>query len=103
AEDGIRDLYVTGVQTVLFRSLPRERRRRRTADLRVTCIAQDARDPRVGVLHVVDRVLLRLLRGERDVDLDRLVRTAVDEVPAREIGRASCRERVESAGVERSG
>ena len=35
------------------------------------------------VLDVVDRVLLRALGGEVDVDLDRLVGAAVDEVPAR--------------------
>jgi hypothetical protein len=36
----------------------------------------------VRVLDVVDRVLLRPLCGEVDVDVDRLVWTAVDEVPA---------------------
>ena len=45
-------------------------------------VAEDARDPRVRVLDVVDRVLLRLLGREVDVDVDRLVGPAVDEVPA---------------------
>ncbi len=50
-----------------------ERRRGRGRGLRAGCVAEDARDPGVGVLDVVDGVLLRLLRGEVDVDLDRLV------------------------------
>ena len=46
-------------------------------------VSQDAGDPGVRVLHVVDGVLLRLLGREVDVDLDRLVVAARDEVPAR--------------------
>ena len=45
-------------------------------------VAEDPGDPRVRVLHVVDGVLGALLRGEVDVDLDRLVGAAVDEEPA---------------------
>ena len=41
-------------------------------------LAEDAADPRVDVLDVVDRVLARPLDGEVDVDLDRLVVAAVD-------------------------
>ena len=48
-------------------------------------VAEDPRDPRVRVLDVVDRVLGRLLGGEVDVDVDRLVGAAVDEVPARRV------------------
>ena len=48
-------------------------------------VAQDRRDARVCVLHVVDRVLLRLLGGEVEIDLDRLVGAAVDEIPARRV------------------
>src|SRR5204863_5574451 len=44
--------------------------------------AQDAGDARVRVLDVVDRVLLRALGRQVDVDVDRLVGAAVDEVPA---------------------
>src|SRR3954469_16998817 len=46
-------------------------------------VAPDPGDTRVRVLDVVDRILLAPLRGEVDVDLDRLVRPAVGEVPAR--------------------
>src|SRR5439155_6780618 len=46
-------------------------------------VAHDPRDPCVRVLDVVDGVLLRLLGREVDVDLDRLVGAAADEVPAR--------------------
>ena len=48
-------------------------------------VSQNAGDPRVRVLDVVDGVLLRPLRGEIDVDVDRLVVTARDEVPARRV------------------
>ena len=51
----------------------------------VASVAQDPGDARVRVLDVVDGVLLRALRGEVDVDLDRLVGPAVDEVPARRV------------------
>src|SRR3954453_10596384 len=54
-------------------------------DGRVARVAEDPRDSRVRVLHVVDGVLLRPLCSEVDVDLDRLVRAPVDEVPARGI------------------
>ena len=47
------------------------------------CVAQDAGDAGVRVLHVEDRVLGRLLGCEVDVDLDRLVVAARDEMPAR--------------------
>src|SRR3954447_12502424 len=65
--------------------LRRKRLRRRSVAARFTCIAQDPRDACVRVLHVVHRVLLRLLRREVDVDLDRLVGAAVDEEPSRRI------------------
>src|SRR6185437_4267100 len=42
-----------------------------------------ARDARVRVLHVVDRVLRRELGGEIHVDVDRLVRAALHEIPPR--------------------
>ena len=45
-------------------------------------VPHDPGDPRVRVLDVVDRVLLRPLGGEVDVELDRLVVPARDEVPA---------------------
>ena len=56
---------------------------RRGGRLRVARVPQDPRDPRVRVLHVVDRILSRLLPRKVDVDLDRLVVAARDEVPAR--------------------
>ena len=66
--------------------LGRERHARRRVDLgSVGRLAEDAGRPRVDVLDVVDGVLARLLRGEVDVDLDRLVVAAVDEEPAREV------------------
>ena len=50
---------------------------RRRPRPRLARVAEDAGDPRVRVLDVVDGVLLRLLGGEVDVDLDRLVGAAV--------------------------
>src|SRR3954451_2397365 len=46
------------------------------------CVAEDPGDPGVRVLDVVHGVLLRPLGGKIDVDVDRLVGAAVDEVPA---------------------
>ena len=78
--DDLRELGEPLDEVALLR---RERRERcPTAGYRAVRVAQDAGDAGVRVLHVVDRVLLRLLRGEVDVDLDRLVVTARDEVPA---------------------
>src|SRR5215211_2200657 len=50
------------------------RRRRRRVHARVACIPEDAGDPRMHVLDVVDGILGRLLARKVDVDLDRLVR-----------------------------
>ena len=60
-----------------------ERAGRRAALLAPAGVAQDRGDPRVRVLHVVDGVLVGLLGRQIEVDVDRLVGTAVDEVPAR--------------------
>src|SRR4029079_9202950 len=65
--------------------LGRERPRGPGVGLARFRVPQDARDPRVRVLHVVDGVLLAPLRGEVDVDLDRLVVSAGQEVPARRV------------------
>src|ERR1700688_21677 len=54
-----------------------ERRGERHVVRRVICVAEDAGDARVRVLHVVHGVLLRALGGEVDVDLHRLVGPAV--------------------------
>src|SRR4029078_8501458 len=54
-------------------------RRIRHTDLRV---AEDPGDARVRGLDVVDAVLLAPLRSEVDIDLDRLVVTAREEIPA---------------------
>src|SRR5262245_8708400 len=62
-------------------------------------VAEDARDSRVRVLDVVDRVLLRLLRGQVDVDVDCLVGTPVDEVPARGVDADLVHEVVEEDDV----
>ena len=66
---------------------------------RVAGVAEDAGDARVRVLHVVDGVLLRLLRREVDVDLDRLVGAAVDEIPARGVDADLVHELVEEDDV----
>ena len=65
----------------------------------VARVAEDPGDPRVRVLHVVDGVLLRLLGREVDVDLDRLVGAAVDEVPARGVDADLVHELVEEDDV----
>src|SRR4051812_12764012 len=54
-------------------------------DGRIARVAKDPGDPGVRVLDVVDGVLLRPLCSEVDVELHRLVRAMVDEVPARGI------------------
>ena len=58
-----------------------------------------AGDARVRVLHVVDGVLLRLLGRQVEVDVDRLVRAAVDEVPARGVDADLVHEVVEEDDV----
>src|ERR671935_2549847 len=62
--------------------LARERPRGRPPNLGLARVPEDPGDARVRVLDVVDRVLLALLGREVDVDLDRLVRSPRDEVPA---------------------
>ena len=62
-------------------------------------VAEDARDARVRVLDVVDGVLLRPLLGEVDVQLDRLVVAAGDEVPARRVHADRVQEVVEERDV----
>src|SRR6266581_6432428 len=57
----------------------------RSVSLFAVRVTQDAGDPRVCVLDVVDGVLLRALGGELDVDVDRLVVSPRDEVPARRV------------------
>ena len=66
--------------------LPLLRRKLVRHGCRVRCfarVADDSGDARVRVLHVVDRIFLRPLRGEVDVDVDRLIVAARDEIPAR--------------------
>src|SRR6266540_858003 len=63
--------------------LDREVARSGSADRRAGRVPEDARNARVRVLDVVDGILLRALRGEVDVDVDRLVGPARDQVPAR--------------------
>ena len=48
-------------------------------------LAEQATGAGVHVLHVVDGVLARLLGGQVDVDLERLVGAALDQVPARRV------------------
>ena len=48
-------------------------------------ITQNARNPGVRVLHVVDGVFLRPLGGEVDVDVDRLVVPARHQIPPRRV------------------
>ena len=61
--------------------LVREPGRRVGRRRRLAGVAEDPGDAGVRVLDVVDRVLLALLGGQVDVDLDRLVAPARDEVP----------------------
>src|SRR2546430_6437408 len=83
AEDGIRDLTVTGVQTcALPIYLWRARRRARPAALRETDRAQGGCIAGLGWSPP----------RQPDASLDRHVRDAADH--RAEIGRASCRERV---------
>ena len=47
--------------------------------------AEDARDPGVRVLHVVDGVVVGLLHGELEVEIERRVRAALKEKEARRV------------------
>src|SRR5690349_22663290 len=84
AEDGIRDLYVTGVQTCAFRSISS---------------ARELRDDGCECIHLLDRydvVADVPARAPALQRLDHLVDGADEDRRAVEqIGRASCRERVE--------
>ena len=62
-------------------------------------VAEDPGDARVRVLDVVDGVLLRPLGREVDVELDRLVVAARDEVPARCVDADRVEELVEEDDV----
>src|SRR5579862_1039794 len=79
--------------------LGRERLRERHGAGRPLGVPEDPGDARVRVLHVVDGVLLRALRGQVDVDLDRLVRAAADEVPPRGVDADLVEEVVEEHDV----
>src|SRR5689334_25216416 len=57
-------------------------RRERLLQARIVEPAQDARDTRVRVLHVVDRVVLALLARQRQVEVERGVVAALDEEEA---------------------
>src|SRR5437870_11409732 len=78
AEDGIRDGHVTGVQTCALPIFPAEN----ALDIRIACGSERAFGPFVDLVE-------RILGGEPPKDAEELV----------EIGRASCRERVEIWGV----
>ena len=68
------------------RARPRRRSRAsRAGDALVGRLAQDARDPRVRVLDVVDRVVLRGRAGELEVDVDRRVVAALEHEEARRV------------------
>ncbi len=54
--------------------------------LRTHALAQNRADPRVCVLHVVHRVVVALLLGELDVEVERLVGGAAQEEVAGRIG-----------------
>src|SRR3954467_12269872 len=79
--------------------LGRERACGLGGDGSVAGVAEDPGDPGVRVLDVVDRVLLRPLGREVDVDLDRLVGAAVDEVPTRGVDADLIHEVVEEDDV----
>src|SRR5262249_56760070 len=86
AEEGIRDWSVTGVQTCalpIYRIQGRRLAGRRTADV-----------------HAVERCGRKVVRFQqkRDASADRGTRDHEDREPNEEIGRASCRERVEGGG-----
>src|SRR5690606_40933796 len=101
AEDGIRDFHVTGVQTC---ALPIYAVREALALLLVVLAAVDKADLEAGMSTDLLRVL-RDLHGEfargRDNQGARLVCAAGGARRVAQIGRASCRERVEIAGGAR--
>src|SRR2546430_3173837 len=84
AEDGIRDLTVTGVQTC---ALPISLQK--LGDLRAQRIAREEDDPPKKMRVIPSQGLVET----RPVEL-RHLEVAQDEVVRSEIGRASCRERV---------
>src|ERR671910_294610 len=80
-------------------ALLRRRVSRVRRSLRVAGIPEDPRDPGVRVLDVVDGVLLAPLPRQVDVDVDRLVMSARDEVPARGVHADLVHELVEEDDV----
>src|SRR5918995_7304827 len=80
-------------------ALLRRRVSRVRRSLRVAGIPEDPRDPGVRVLDVVDGVLLAPLARQVDVDVDRLVMSARDEVPARGVHADLVHELVEEDDV----
>ena len=49
-------------------------------------LAHDVGDPRVRVLHVVDRILRRLLLGQLEIELEVAVRLAREKEEAHHVG-----------------
>src|SRR5690606_40899645 len=94
AEDGIRDFHVTGVRRVLFRSLSQ---------------TETSTNLRIKVLNVSKKELLRDLQRAPEFDQSAVFKKVYEEEfgvfggspfgALIEIGRASCRERVEIARV----
>src|SRR5437016_6579129 len=103
AEDGIRDWSVTGVQTCALPIFHRAPGRR----LRVGALAEQVTLSRTGMTRLLDRVERDGLISRQPAPEDRrgsyVVITAAGSAVLRkmwpEIGRASCRERVEVAVV----
>src|SRR5205823_11735737 len=92
AEDGIRDKLVTGVQTC---ALPIS-----STDALAQGIGDEGLEPRreVGRFHSAGDVLQQTVDGLGRFHLGGRASQHVRRRQARQIGRASCRERVESAG-----
>src|SRR5205807_5271646 len=95
AEDGIRDYKVTGVQTC---ALPIWIRAMNPADLSATELLAGYRSGRLSPVEATQAVLNRI--DELDSKVNAFVLVDADRAlrAAREIGRASCRER-EGIGV----
>src|SRR5690606_40267980 len=98
AEDGIRDFHVTGVQTCALPIFDLSKLEAGKMDLRLS-------EFRIDAIVAAQCDMVRSLTEDKNIDLSLEIEPDLPTLfqdQAKEIGRASCREREESAGAARS-